>query len=60
MDKSLTDPHYHTLDGCIFIYTYIQSTQIIVAQFLHIGELTLQQLTKSQNILTKKFLRVII
>ena len=43
-----------------FIYTYIQSTQIIVAQFLHMGELTPQQLTKSQNILTKKFLCAII
>ena len=48
MDKSPTNPHYHTLDGCTFIYTYIQNTQIIVAQFLHMGELTPQQLTKSQ------------
>ena len=47
MDKSPTNPHYHTLDGCTFIYTYIQNTQIIVAQFLHMGELTPQQLTKS-------------
>ena len=49
MDESPTNPHYHTLDGCTFIYTYIQNTQIIVAQFLHMGELTPQQLTKSQN-----------
>ena len=47
MDESPTNPHYHTLDGCTFIYTYIQNTQIIVAQFLHMGELTPQQLTKS-------------
>ena len=51
MDESPTNPHYHTLDGCTFIYTYIQNTQIIVAQFLHMGELTPQQLTKSLKIL---------
>ena len=64
MDKSPTNPHYHTLDGCTFIYTYIQNTQIIVAQFLHMGELTPQQLTKSpknilktqKNRLDKRFL----
>ena len=50
MDESPTNPHYHTLDGCTFIYTYIQNTQIIVAQFLHMGELTPQQLTKSLNL----------
>ena len=53
MDESPTNPHYHTLDGCTFIYTYIQNTQIIVAQFLHMGELTPQQLTKSLKIFAR-------